>query len=350
MSLITADGFDHYGSFANVLGDVGFSGANLTAANFFLSTVNPRTGTYCLRGGPGGASQAEFILGTTMLETIVGFAFDPDAVPSTSRLIDFQDGNFKNNIVVEADGAGIVHIYYQPNQAVARILVASSTGQVIFPGTYQYIEVQCLIDPVAGYVEVRREGVTVATYTGQTNNTDGNGNNAIVQVFGYSGGNVIDVDDFYAINVDGTAPDNFLGPVKCRTEFPNADTADADWALNGAGTGFGCIDNVPQLMGTDFLDATAAGNLSMFDMSDLPVTVSSIAAVCVFSFQEKSDAGMCETRTEMKSSGATALGNVNSISTGPGYERDIYPKDPNTGSAWTRAGFNAAQVGILRVS
>lgn len=348
MSAITVDGFDHYGNVANMLGDIGWT----TLGHCLLTSTQVRTGAFSLQMFDD--SLLVFNSGTLDPHVILGFAFYPTFLGAGSQEIAtfYSSGGTSTRFhtTVRVNAGGFLEIGRWIDD-VTFAVVFTSAFPVLFTGTYQYFEVDFNLSLLGtGFCDVYREGVLVGSYAGATANSDRAFDCSVISHL-VSGNTGKFMDDYYFINAsDGVSPDTPLGSIKCRTVFPTADTAQADWALNGAGTGFGCINSVPQDIATKFLSSAAAADQSLFDVGDLPSTVSAIAAVCLFSFQEKSDAGVCTTKTQCKSGATTDDGNTNAVSTGPGYFRDIFRHDPNTGADWTRAGFNAAQFGIERVS
>lgn len=344
MSLQFCDGFDHYGVVANMLGDIGFT--NMTS--FFPTTTNPRTGTSCLTNGTNAGSNLPFLTGALDTAFIYGYAHYPSQL-ATSFISGFYSSAGLSTSphfqVTFNPGGFLVMTHYSSNGVP--VVVYTSPIQVLFLGLYQYYEVEFFLDPTFGFCNVYREGVLIGTYSGPTSNSNLSLDASVLQL-ALNNNNNSYIDDFYFIRVDGTSPDTRLGPIKARTIFPSADTASAGWTLNGGATGFGILDNVPQLIATQYLTAATSGLVSEFDLTDLPVTVGSIAGIINYTFQQKSDAGVCKTQTKMISGASTDNGNDTSISTGAGYYRDKFRQDPNTSAPWTRAGFNAAKWGITR--
>ncbi len=339
-NILFIDGFDHYGNAGQALGDVGWTGI------WPVTTANPRTGTSNVRQDGGSMVLNS---GSASLHFITGYAFYPTDIRFQQGILRIYSSAGTGSVPhfsVEVNPAGFLQLYRWPSNAIGQTLVFTSAAPVFFLGTYQYYEIEFLLDDVAGTCNVWREGVLVGTYTGDTRNNDQTLDCNVLRYFD-SNNNGKDIDDFYF--EEATASGDRLGPIKARTITMSGDTATQQWTIVGGDpTAAAAISHIPQQIGVKDITAPTAGLSFLCDANDLPVQVTSIAGIAVMTFQEKSDAGTCDVQVNVKSGATTGNGNNNSISTGPGYYRDIFMHDPNTGANWTRAGFNAAQFGATR--
>jgi hypothetical protein len=129
--------------------------------------------------------------------------------------------------------------------------------------------------------------------------------------------------------------------------FPNGDTAEADWAKSTGTTGYTLIDeHNPD--DTDYIYSTAVGDLSEFDLEDLPEEITYIRGLGIHQRLSKSDSGAAFTKAGMKSVAATTDAAERPITVAPTYWRDTVDVDPNSSARWTRASLNAAWLRLTR--
>lgn len=341
MAGYTFDGFDQYGTIANM--KTGQTGWVTLDGSLNTNSAFVRTGTTSYQCSN---NITDYTMPSSNSQWCMGMAVLMTGSPVASDFLDIYNpaGLDSGNLqcIIKSLLGGYI------NLTVNGVVVATSQNIVFYPNQYQYIEVDFFCDPVAGYVRVYREGVLMLNYTG---NTNGNPTNhptpvpSFVRIFMHYGVANLYLDDFYTST--GIAP---YGPIRCYTQVLNADTAQKDWTLNGGATGFGILSTIPQNMAVDFLSAAAAGNTSNFGITDLPLTVSSISGVTISTYQGKSDAGIATTKMGMISGASTGYGATNSIPLNGGYIVDTFNNDPATSAPWTVTGFNAALFTAVRVS
>jgi hypothetical protein len=247
-------------------------------------------------------------------------------------------------LAVHSDGA--IGLY----TGSSRTLIATS-DPIISVASQQYIEAKLIIDDVVGECEVRVNGVTVLHLTNINLGTLG----ATQVVFGMpnthdSGSIDYWIDDIVAWNGSGSLNNDFLGAQRVITIFPASDTAEADWSLNGAASGYDCInDPVPD--GDDtYLLSTTIGDVSEFGLGTLPPETESIAGVFIPVMARISDAGVGNIQASLVSNSVAALGNDATLTTSYTYWGSVYETDPDTGVAWTKSGLEAALLRIEKTA
>ena len=129
--------------------------------------------------------------------------------------------------------------------------------------------------------------------------------------------------------------------------FPNGDTAEADFAKSTGTVGYAMIDEASP-NDTDYIYSTAAGDLSEFDLEDLPPEITYIRGLGIHVRMSKSDAGAAMTKTGMKSVAATDDADERPLTVEDTYWRDPIDVDPNSGARWTRTSLNNGKLRLTR--
>lgn len=248
MSVIYADGFDHYGAggagASNMLDGVW---AQLVRAEPNEPSFGARTGKYALRiKDLNTSASARRVLGNTYTELFVSFAFYKASLPVNDaiHLVRYKDGS--NNIMyyVRIESTGVVSMWRTGSPDV---LLATSGTPIITAAAWNHLSMRIVIDAVAGLFEFRVNGIeqinVTALNTGVTpiaqlehGNTSGAGN---TEYF---------FDDMVVNSALGTYNTGYLGDTKVVTLFPDEDDATfAGWTPH-ARKMFG--DGIVQLPGT----------------------------------------------------------------------------------------------------
>ncbi|MBR0871197.1 hypothetical protein JQ633_12570 [Bradyrhizobium tropiciagri] len=104
--------------------------------------------------------------------------------------------------------------------------------------------------------------------------------------------------------------------------------------------------NDPQQNGdTDYVSGSAAGNVDLYDLADIPGTPTAIVAVITRALLKKSDAGSRTATTRLKSGGTFQDGATLTLTTSYQWQSQVLPVDPDTGSPWSVGAVNALQIG-----
>lgn len=362
MAVLWMDGFDHYGVDEDNLLDGVYAERN---ANIAIDTVHVRTGTYSLRCATsvGTAGAVRRIFGAAKTTAGVGYAAWVDNLPvlnNKTYLMAFCDTGNNGQVAIILQSTGKVSAYRctGTNVALAALLAESADGAVV-AGAFQHIEAKVTVgDGTAGAVEVRVNGVTVVSASGVDTAATGNVETSQVRIHGTVDAATppvqIHIDDLFAWDSTGAQNTDFLGDRRVRTFFPNADTAVADWSLVGAVAGYDCINEAaPDEDTTYLLAAPLTGSpvthlRSEFGLEDAPATIGAIAAVQTYLRARKTEAGTASVRTSMVSGISASDGSLKAITEQYTYWTDMHELNPDTGTPWSQASFNAAKVRVAR--
>lgn len=354
MSIIWADGFDHYGdgSTGNGGRDYMLAGAwaAFAAGNGTLpliSDLQARTGTHSLRivynSLATNSPTARRVLGAShiVVGCAVGWYFE--GLPVSNGGWGFEFRNNANDciayIAVQSDGS--IGLY----TGAARTLIAAS-DPIITANSWQHIEAKIIADAVVGSCEVRVNGVTVLNVTDIDLGSSG-----CTQIsFGMPAGKIGNslnafIDDIVTWNDDGDDNNDFLGQQRVETIWTVGDEAASDWVRNTGADDYAAIDDNPPDEDTTYLSGDT-GNISEFSLGTLPPETEEIRGVYVPTMGKLIAAGVGNVQTSLVSGADVSEGPDQTFTTAYTYWGSVHEFDPATDLRWTKAGLEAA---ILRI-
>lgn len=371
MTLIFADGFDQYGNDRAQAAQIydTIKGLNGGAGNVSIETGSARTGTGDLLIGDNGFIQKVFP--APQDKVIIGFG-----LYGIGQFMDWTPrGNYGTGTLqiiaavmdvngyhatVRVDSVGRLSIgcggrFTAPNSYDYNEL-AQSPINVVQPNQWYWIECAFALsaDGVANSeVAVRVNGALVIDYQGAMTTSGGYGDPVSTlhgpaqawMAFEYGDNKPFRIDDL--VMVSGA---DFPGDRRCVVLLPDADTPQADWALNNVAAGFDALNNMPA-DDTKFISAANVGAISTFDLADLPPNASSALGMMLYSRTIKSDAGNAKTRAGFATGGN--LNNAPEISAPAGgfaWNAASIGDNPLTGQPYTVAEINAGSLAITRTA
>jgi len=230
---------------------------------------------------------------------------------------------------------------------------ATSAANVIRPKTYHHLEVKVnLID--GGSIDVRVDGVSVASASADFRNGTGNTSAIVHMVFNASVSVSWDFDSIYILDGTGSAHNDFLGDLRFEYATVSANGASgANWTAS-AGTQASCIDDALAAYNddTDYISSSTAtqqnysahNSISASGISGNPIIVGMLAL-------SRND-GSNSLKELVKRSGTTTTVTPAPSAQALAYawKMAAFPLDPGTGAAWTSiADVNAAEYGVEAV-
>ena len=239
------------------------------------------------------------------------------------------------------NSAGAIDLHTNAGTSLQK--VASSASGVIATGKWHHIEVQTFNDS-SGSVKVFVDSAEIITYTGDTNPYDVN-NLSVMTFMGTANGHRF---DDIVIQRDTVAIPPLIGFHQIHTLRPNADTAQADFVpLSGAG--FENIDDPLSAHDSDttYIQSTAAGNKSLFEIEDLPAPVATVHAVQTTTDIRKEGAeGSSTVSINILSGASEEASGIISLNDAYAPKYTLHLLDPATSAAWGVAAVNSLQVGV----
>jgi hypothetical protein len=272
----------------------------------------------------------------------VGFAYKASSIGNTFILFSFLDSNS-----VQVD----LRLTATGTLKVTR--AGTSLGETTFTlsgATYYSIELSVVIHPTAGSFELRINQVNKLSATGintrATSNSTSNGFALGDFSTGGSGPSTSDYDDFY-ITDDGT----FLGDCRVETDLATGDGASSQFSRSTGSANYTQIDDNPANDDTDYNFAGTSGLIDLYTYPNLATGAGNVKAVMIVPVVKSDNAGLVTEQAVYRSGGTNYLGASNNIGSST-YQAlpDIKETDPDTSTAWTISGVNAAQLGLKRVA
>jgi hypothetical protein len=226
-------------------------------------------------------------------------------------------------------------------------VVASSAAGVMPIGVWSYVEASATINDTTGVFEVKVNGITAATFNGDTKNAGTNTTIDAVQIY-LTGFNYTHyIDDFYICDDTGSAPQNsYLGEVRIHALVPNG-AGSLTQMTPSAGANYTTVDELPY-SATDYVRGSS-GQTDLYTASDLPGGVSTIFGVQANAIAKKTDAGNLSGRTKIKAGTTTVSGTTTALISSDIVLTDVRALNPDTSTAWTTGDINSLEVGVEAV-
>lgn len=307
------------------------------------ATDFPRTGTHCYRCNAT-PTYRDF---TTAEEDDgmfigLGFRVDQGVFNVDAPVIE----------VYEAQGA-VKHLYLETINGSRGWRVKRGDGTTLidvlpnqwFRGTWHYIELGVKIANSGGTIDLRQDGATIATFTGDTQN---GGTDGLIDRVSFPGAGVgeLRLDDIYINNEQGAAPDNgFWGDTRIFSSYPNGAGFYTQLTPTGSATNWQNVDEAGAASTADFNSHATDGNKDTYTFQDLPVSVGTIRAVEIRMNAEKSDVGVKGIRSVTRRSSTDSFGQDFTLSEDAAPYMQLLPLDPIAAAAWSIANFNATEFG-----
>lgn len=338
MALKFFDGFDHYAT-ADLLKKwtAGTTGNTITA--------NGRSGGFALTGTLAGSTWLSRTIGGAQDTMIVGMAVKPTNSMSGSSalgLIRFLEGATVH-VSITTDGTGVINAY----RGSGTTLLGSSAAGVLTTGSFLYVEAKVKVHDTTGTVEVRVNGVTVLTLTGQdTRNAGASGIIDTINVGPFASINPQPtyIDDVYVCDTTGTASNDFLSDAVVETLFPDGDGNYTQLTPSTGPTHYTLVDeSTPNT--TDYNSSNTAGNKDTYTMGAMSGSFT-VHGVQVLVAALKDSASASSASTTVRSGSTDADGTSTALATTQSYLRDIWATDPATAAAWTQSAVNALEAGM----
>lgn len=335
MTLLYADSFDYYNT--NQIDDRGWTGLAAMAIQ-----TGGRHGSNRLQGGVHFNGTSPSFTGS---QTIIYGA-------ATMFLLISQDTLFSFPGLISATGTELTLSLNDSKQLEIRIGTQGGTPlangtKVLVEDVWYYIEMKAYIHDSAGTVVVKLDGVTEINYG--PGDTSYNGDTSITNISlarAGSGGIYPEMafDDLYICNDQGSTCNDFLGDVRIDCLRPNGAGNSTDFTAS-TGSNYQCVDDTTPNDDTDYVYGSTVGDHDTYAMEDHPSAAGSIYATQSHAWMAKESGGTRQAKIITRSGSTDYEGSAESISDTYQWFSEIREVDPDTSSAWTISGFNAAQFG-----
>lgn len=346
MSLVFIDGFDTYTSNGNLdpaSGATMFKGSGwANTSGFFCGAMSDTA------SGVGWALQTGVFAGARIAfnpvsDITYGIRFRTDVIISRQLLYFSGDdyfGGITTQIALTASPSGVFGLEFNGSTRI------NTPVNTFFPDTWHYIELRMKCSGATdGYVELRVDGQTVATYSGITTPSFSSINLLDFVATGPGAPNCY-WDDMYIVSNDGVGVSGFQGDCVVQPIFPNADAGPNSMSQFGGGVGhFTTVSEVVADDDSSYVYSNTSGQKEMFNLSDIPGDIIDILAIQIDARAKKDSAGIAQFKIDLTS----GSNSVQSAPKTPGasYQRFSYivEHDPS-GAPWTRTLLQNASVGV----
>jgi len=327
MSIVWVDGFDLYHS------------SNLPLSTRYALNLSPSLQTGRFSGQCLQCSSTNDIANLSLPS-----ATDTITLGMALR-IDGSQGGLTKFVEFKNSGSVIFTLAYNASTGTLAVYRGDNSNLLgsspVFPTTtWQYVELSVTRNGSTGTVDLKIDGASVLSLTGQ--NT---GSSAIDNISLRGLGGNTKFDDLYVVNSITS-----LGECRVTTLVPNADTADKDWAANSGSNNYDRVNQAPADGDTTYISSSNVGDIDLYDMGALGFTPAQIHAVQTAIVARKDDATLRQVRAKLKSGSTTADGGDHTLGTSYNTFRELLTQDPDTSAAWSASGVNAVQVGVELVT
>ena len=206
-------------------------------------------------------------------------------------------------------------------------------------GVYYYIEFKCLVSNSAGTFEVKIDGASQLTGSGDTQVSSAQYINGVR--FGYRAffpwanqGRRIQYDDIYIANTEGSTYNDFIGDVRVEGIRPTGDRPTLQWSASSGTVHYDMIDDLTPDT-TNYVTSDTVGNVDLFSVENLDTPSANILAIAPNVYARKANAGVARVAAVVNRTGTTEVGQDNYLTQEYRYHYDdIWTTNPIDGLAW----------------
>jgi len=321
-----------------------------------INSTTKNTGTYSYRNNPSAAVQSVTIsLGTNTDKTIYGrFWYYATTHPASNTLVSFVADSAGTTIMMRFRGTGAgLKVMNGPNTQVGSDIALTT-------GTWYCFEFKVLSHASTGTIDVKLDGSSVVSVTGQNTN----GADPRTLAFGTGAAVTHDyyIDDVAVNTTSGSNNNSWTGMGKVICLRPNATGDNADWTRGGSDSGanWSQQDEVTPDDATDYVESVTLNQIDDYNCGASGIGASDTVSVVHVGCRIANDTGdgitAYQLRLKKEASGtvtastATIHNKTTWVTNGPSTTAlNPYPitadLDPD-GAAWSTSKLDAMQIGI----
>jgi len=221
----------------------------------------------------------------------------------------------------------------------------SDARTLLEPDTWYFLEFKIVADATSGYIEIKCNGETIFTYTGDT--SGGATDYFVVSYMGMTSGNYI--EDLYILDSTGSTNNDFLGDCRVECVFPNANGTTNSWTAS-SGNNYECVDETVMDDDSTYVKATAADQIDLYSYGDLSEATGIVYGVQPIVYAKKIDSDAHTNAIVARTHSTNYVGSANTLTSDYEIFSKIYETNPYTSSQWSIAEVNAAEFGVKAVS
>lgn len=276
-------------------------------------------------------------LGANYSTLIAAFAIRVDG-RQQSALFQFRDTTNPQCTLTQLLTAGVWNWSLRTGGPTGTVIATGATP--IVDNTYYYIELKVTFGNAAAY-ELRINGVTEFSGTGDTTNTANNTADGWASIFNGTTGLLF--DDMLIMDTSGSNFNNFQGDVRIATQRPDGAGNYTQWQPS-AGSNYQNVDDAINDDDATYNAESNVGDKDSFSMSNLPSN-GTVRGVQVTTIARKDDAGSRTLRNFLRIGGVDYEGASKAVTDTYLLHQDIFETDPS-GGAWNQTKADALEVGV----
>jgi len=233
-----------------------------------------------------------------------------------------------------------IHIYKN-----ASLLGNSDAAKTLEPDTWYFLEFKVIANSVSGYIEIKRDGETIFTYTGDTN--DDADPTTVFMFIGMTSGNW--VEDLYILDSAGSTNNDFLGDCRVECLFPSANGTTNEWTPS-TGSNYANVDDTVPDDDSTYNKSLSSNQIDLYAFGNLSESNGTVYGVQSLIYAKKSNSDAHTNAIVVRTSSTNYVGDTNTLTTSYDYYSQVFETDPNDSSQWTIAKVNAAEFGVKSLS
>lgn len=340
MAILFLDGFDHY---ATADGAQKYSSFSCT-----IGSGNGRNSTNAAAGSDHADTRAlTRTLSPGNDTVIIGFAHNfTSSFPSASaRFIRIKDSGGAVQFTFSWSTSGTILAH---RGDFVTLLGTSSAGVSI--GSFFYVEFKVAIHDSTGTVHVRINGTEVLALTGQDTKATATAGWASVEIgaFADAFNGPFAIDDLYIADGSGSANNDFLGPIRVKTIFPDGAGNSTDFTPS-AGLNYQNVDEASTDGDTTYNSEGTAGDHDTYTFGAVGVT-GTVRGIQTNLMVRSDGAGSETIRPKIRIGLTDYSGTTVGITTSYTDSREVFQVSPATSTTWTVTEIDGAEFGIELVS
>lgn len=272
---------------------------------------------------------------------VAGFAFYCAGLPPASPavMLSFYDGTTQGmNLKRETDGS----------VSVCRGSTTLATSDpILWAEQWHYIEFKVVCHDTTGSYDFRLSGATILSASGVDTKA---GANEYHTTFRFHGAGTqtykyVTIDDLYVLDGSGSVNNDLLGNMRVVAVRPDSAGDSTDWAPS-AGANYTCVDEVTLNDDADYVEDSVSDQKDLYNYGSVS-GLGVIHGVQACADCRETDATpfdlvtVCKSGVTESDDGGQTVGSTSYVT-----RMRILETDPDTSSAWTISGVNAAQFGV----
>jgi hypothetical protein len=255
------------------------------------------------------------------------------------------------HLLFQVTNSGVILVYNGGGT-----LLATSSGALLANNWY-YVEIGFFISDTVGYCEVKVDGATQCTFSGDTkwSSTQPYWRQFILSQNGAIAGGTYPFiyDDLYIINDSGARNNTFLGDVVGTPHYPTGPGTYAEWTRGGtdSGANWSQMDETAANGDTDYVLSAAVGSKDLYEFEAFKNPGRNILAVQSVIQARKTEAGLASVGTMYRIS-STDFAPASGEELGFEHRMTMQTaeENPATDLPWTETGFNNLEAGPYKTT